>query len=289
MLGIIGTVPDEQFPLTCGEAIWTGDNIILGGHPIPVKRGTTAMIAAATETLKLMHRPAPYCYMVGDIGNGNGCKKLYRYLADNIHATPCRTLTFHYFQPELDLFLKMLAAIEKMPAKPTLIADAGFMYVAKMSGYAASFDLFTPDVGELAYLADEKAPHPFYTRGFILHADNNIPDLIQRAYKHNNAAGNLLVKGNTDYIADKNGIIATVNEPSVEELEPIGGTGDTLTGIASALIACGTDIPTATAQAAAINRLAGYLAQPTPATQVDAIIREIPKAVSQITTVSAMR
>jgi hypothetical protein len=32
---------------------------------------------------------------------------------------------------------------------------------------AAQFDLFTPDVGELAFLADEEAPHPFYTRGFI--------------------------------------------------------------------------------------------------------------------------
>ncbi len=30
-------------------------------------------------------------------------------------------------------------------------------------------DLFTSDVGELAFLADEEAPHLFYTRGFILH------------------------------------------------------------------------------------------------------------------------
>jgi len=35
-----------------------------------------------------------------------------------------------------------------------------------MSGNAQSFDLFTPDAGELAFLADEEAPHPFYTRGF---------------------------------------------------------------------------------------------------------------------------
>ena len=47
--------------------------------------------------------------------------------------------------------------------KPTLVADAGFMYVAKMSGYADAYDLFTPEAGELAILADEKAPHPFYT------------------------------------------------------------------------------------------------------------------------------
>jgi len=46
----------------------------------------------------------------------------------------------------------------------SLIADAGFMYAAKMSGQASKYDLFTPDVGELAFLADEEAPHLFYTR-----------------------------------------------------------------------------------------------------------------------------
>ena len=62
-----------------------------------------------------------------------------------------------------------------------LIADAGFMYVAKMSGAAPLYDLFTPDVGELAFLADEDAPAPLLHRGFILHEDNS-PDLIARAY-----------------------------------------------------------------------------------------------------------
>jgi ADP-dependent NAD(P)H-hydrate dehydratase / NAD(P)H-hydrate epimerase len=52
-----------------------------------------------------------------------------------------------------------------MNRRPILIADAGFMYAAKMSGQAACYDFFTPDVGELAFLADEMAPHPFYTRG----------------------------------------------------------------------------------------------------------------------------
>ena len=90
-----------------------------------------------------------------------------------------------------------------MPTRPTLVADAGFMYVAKMAGDAPFFDLFTPDAGELAYLADEKAPHPFYTRGFILHEENLIPDLIKRAYRHHNAASYLLVKGVEDFIASK--------------------------------------------------------------------------------------
>ncbi|MFO7970579.1 MAG: sugar kinase, partial [Desulfobacterales bacterium] len=63
-----------------------------------------------------------------------------------------------------------------MDPRPTLIADAGFMYAAKMSGLSEAYELFTPDAGELAFLADEEAPHPFYTRGFILHEENLIPD-----------------------------------------------------------------------------------------------------------------
>ena len=51
---------------------------------------------------------------------------------------------------------RILLAIEDLPVRPLLMADDGYMYVAKMSGYAASYDLFTPDVGELAFLSDEK-------------------------------------------------------------------------------------------------------------------------------------
>jgi hypothetical protein len=45
-------------------------------------------------------------------------------------------------------------AIEDMTARPVLIADAGFMYMAKMSGNAANFDLFTPDT-----LPSQHLPH----------------------------------------------------------------------------------------------------------------------------------
>lgn len=82
-----------------------------------------------------------------------------------------------------------------MRPQPLLIADAGFMYAAKMSGQSEAYDLFTPDAGELAFLADEEAPHPFYTRGFILHEENHVPELIARAYAHKNAAKHLLIKG----------------------------------------------------------------------------------------------
>ncbi len=281
MFGIIGTVPQKDFPLVHGTAILKEDQVVIGGEEIAINRGTPAMIAAAVKTLNYMGRPNPYCYLVGDIGNGEGCRLLYKHLIDKIADITFNTLALHYFQPDVNLFKQLLSKVNSMPIRPTLIADAGFMYVAKMGKDAPLFDLFTPDVGELAYLADENAPHPFYTRGFILHEENSVPDLIKRAYLHNNAASYLLVKGATDYIADKNGIIANIDNPMVEELEAIGGTGDTLTGIVSAMIDSGTDIALSAVKAAKVNRLAGYFGRPTPATQIYGIIKEIPRALDK--------
>jgi ADP-dependent NAD(P)H-hydrate dehydratase / NAD(P)H-hydrate epimerase len=184
--------------------------------------------------------------------------------------------------------LKVLFAVEEMTPRPRLIADAGFMYAAKISGQARRYDLFTPDVGELAFLADEEAPHPFYTRGFILHEDNLAPDLIARAYAHNNAARYLLVKGGTDYLADGRGILAAVDRPRIEALEAIGGTGDTLTGVVAALMAAGWDIEPAAVAAARLNRLAGQLADPTPATPVGEFIRQIPPALAMVLNQTAL-
>ncbi len=282
MLGIVGTIPIEDFPLIAGTVSLEGGYIVVGDNRINVNRGTPAMIAAAIETLKYMDKPNPFCYLVGDIGNGKGCRGLYKELEDNIINTSFKTLAFHYFQPEVDLFKNVIREIGKLPNKPILIADAGFMYVAKMGGDSSFFDLFTPDAGELAYLADEKAPHPFYTRGFILLEDNQVPDLIKRAYQYNNAAKYLLVKGVKDYVANKDGIISIIDSPVEEILEPIGGTGDTITGIVSALVSSGMDIETASAKAALVNRIAGFYAKPTPATQIYDIIKHIPRALSEV-------
>lgn len=282
MLGIVGTIPVEDFPLVLGTVSLEGDCIIVGNNRIKVNRGTPAMIAAAIKTLNYMGKSNPFCYLVGDVGNGNGCRILYKELEDNIINTSFEALALHYFQPEVALFKNFIAEIGKMPKKPILIADAGFMYVAKMGGDASFFDLFTPDAGELAYLADEKAPHPFYTRGFILHEDNQIPDLIKRAYQYNNAASYLLVKGEKDYIANKKGIMEIIDSPIEEAMEAIGGTGDTLTGIVSALISSGIDIEIASAKAALVNRLAGFYAKPTPATQIYDIIKQIPRALEDV-------
>jgi NAD(P)H-hydrate repair Nnr-like enzyme with NAD(P)H-hydrate dehydratase domain len=156
------------------------------------------------------------------------------------------------------------------------------MYAAKMSGQSECYDFFTPDVGELAFLADELAPHPFYTRGFILHQNDDVPDLIRQAYQHKNAARHLLVKGESDYIVHENQVVEKVDHPSFDAMEAIGGTGDTLTGLLSVL--CGADFKPVDAAvlAAKANRWSGYYADPSPATQVTELIDKIPQALSRV-------
>jgi len=282
MLAIAGTVPSEGFPLIDGEIILEDNHIRICDEYISINRGTPALMAAAIKTAETLGQPAPFGYLIGDIGLGKGSRRLYKYLTDHLPQSDFQILTFHYLQPIVHWHERLQQALHEMKKLPILIADAGFMYVAKMSGQAPMYDLFTPDIGELAFLADEKAPHPFYTRGFILHDENRVSDLIARAYTHNNAARFLLVKGKQDYLASRQGILETVDSPVEEALEAIGGTGDTLTGIVSALIDSGMSIPEAAVVAMKANRLAGFYAKPTPATQVMEIIQHIPKALSKI-------
>jgi len=255
---------------------------MIGGSTVPVNRGTPALMAAAWMTADVIGTSAPFGYLAGDIGRGKGSRSLYNYLAEQLPKSHFQTLTFHYLQPIIHWHERLQAILMQLQNRPFLIADAGYMYVAKMSGKASLYDLFTPDVGELAFLADEKAPHPFYTRGFILHDENKVPDLISRAYRYGNAARHLIVKGRQDYFADKAGILATVDSPVEEALEAMGGTGDTLTGIVSALIDSGIDVRRAAVIAMKANRLAGRYAQPTPATQVMEVIRHIPNALREV-------
>ena len=67
-----------------------------------------------------------------------------------------------------------------------------------------------------------------------------------------------------------------------EALEAMGGTGDTLTGIVSALIDSGMSIREASVVAMKANRLAGHYAKPTPSTQIIEVIHHIPKALSKV-------
>lgn len=282
MLSIIGTVPDDAFPVCRGRAVLNNDTLVINGIPVPVNRGTPALIGAALMAGQVLGTLEVEVCLAGDTGLGKGSRKLYDRLVRELPDMTADTLVFHYLQPDVDWHNRVLFSVDEMKTRPVLIADAGFMYAAKMSGQAEAYDLFTPDVGELSFLADETAPHPFYTRGFILHQDNEVPTLISRACEFGNSARHLLVKGSIDYVVAGSRILDQIRRPSAAAMEAMGGTGDTLTGLVCALIQAGRPIPEAARMAAIANRLAGVYATPTPATQVMEIIRHIPKALARV-------
>ncbi|KUJ95687.1 MAG: ADP-dependent NAD(P)H-hydrate dehydratase / NAD(P)H-hydrate epimerase [Desulfonauticus sp.] len=282
MLVLAGTYPSLNCPLLTGVYELRGTNIFLKDFKLEINRGTTALAATALLVCKELGLDAPYLCLAGDIGRGEGTHRVYSFLQKELAKLAPRVITFHYLLPDVDWQYKLFWAIEELPTKPFLIADAGHMYAAKMSGLAGKYDLFTPDLGELAFLADEKAPHPFYTRGFILHQEEERETLLKRSYAHNNASTFMLVKGREDLVVERGVIRSKIDAPCVEALEAIGGTGDTLTGLVSALIYAGFDVPGAMELAAKVNRVAGAKTNPSPATQIETIIQKIPEALKEV-------
>lgn len=282
---ICGSVPQEDFSLD--EGAWRLESRQLfpvgrEGRPLSVCRGTPALLAAALATCTALGRGSVEALLCGDTGDGRGSRELYSHLAAELPARPDTPgLTFHYLLPDLDGHNRVFMAWQECRPRPLLVADAGFMYVAKMSGYAAEYDLFTPDAGELAFLADEKAPHPFYTRGFLLDSHDDVPELLRRAHEHQNAARCMIIKGSRDCIAENGRITHTVSEPQTPAMEAIGGTGDMVTGIVTGLLAGGMELPAAALAACRTARIAGAFARPTPATQISELLQFVPEALEQ--------
>jgi NAD(P)H-hydrate repair Nnr-like enzyme with NAD(P)H-hydrate dehydratase domain len=92
----------------------------------------------------------------------------------------------------------------------------------------------------------------------------------------------MFVKGEVDYICQHGEIIEEISQPKIEALEPVGGTGDTITGMISALIYAGKSPLEACRIAGRANRRAGELSHPTPATQIKDIVKYIPKALREV-------
>ncbi len=279
---IVGTVPREDFPLYEGPCRFDEGRLLLDGRTLSISRGTPALLAAACAIAHVLGIKPPRALLAGDIGRGNGSARIYKYLTERLPMLSPELLIYHYLQPDVDWHNRIHLVTEGMEAKPLLVADAGYMYVAKMSGFASCYDLFTPDAGELAFLADEAAPHPFYTRGFILQEEERVEELIQRSYDHEDASRYMLVKGRCDVVASRQGIIERIAEPCVECMEPVGGTGDSLTGIVGALIAAGYPIPEACSLAAKVNRTMGLLANPTPASSIEDLLHSLPQALKMV-------
>ena len=277
MMLICGTVPTKDFPLTLGEVKTKGNSLIINDLEIPCTQGTSALISAALATTSHLNIGPPQVLLVGDNGQGKGSRLLYDYLIKNVVAISPSVLVLHYCLPVMGLMKRLCESIEKCSKKPIMIADASSMYAAKAAGLAAKFDIFTPDSCEMAFLADPEATHPAYIGRHLFDTDiTHVPQLVADAYRNKSAARLLLIKGAVDYVVEDGKILDTITEPDLPELEAIGGTGDTITGMVSALVYAELELHEAAIIAARANRMAGKYAQATPATRIQQIISQLP-------------
>ena len=285
---VCGSIPEPSLPpgwqtlaYDIEEGCLIGDADFARLH---VQRGTPTLYAACLLACRVLGVESPRALFVGDIGDGAGSAALYAELGTRLSqsADEFCGITFHYLFPDLDGHNRVLASLEGHARRPMLVADAGFMYAAKMSGYAKEYDLFTPDAGELAFLADENAPHPLYTRGFLLDSGHeDVPALAKRAWECGNAAQNMLVKARVDTLVVQGEVRGRVETPNVPALEAIGGTGDIVAGLVSAMLHADLAMERACLVAARAARRAGELACPTPATQVMDILAHMEQAVEE--------
>ena len=274
---IAGTIPIRDLPLIMGTVKAEGESLVINGHCVPCTQGTGAMIGAALATTNYLKLEPPQALVVGDIGQGKGSREIYEYLIQKVTTISPEVLALHYCLPDMALTRRLCQSIEKCVKRPIMIADAASMYAAKAAGLAPKFDIFTPDATEMAFLADPDATHPAYINRHLFDSDiAQTPILLTTAYQNNSAAKLLLVKGATDYIVRDGEIVATINEPNIPELEAIGGTGDTITGLVSALTYAGLEPHEAAIISAKANRMAGKFARATPATKVSQIIDQFP-------------
>ena len=282
MLLICGTAPRNDLPLTEGEAIRHGDTLRIGGAEIPCTQGTAALVSAACATLACLGKPAPRALLVGDDGSGKGSRLLYDHLIGNLPRLAPQVVVLHYMLPVMGLMRKVSESASKAPRRPFMIADAAAMYAAKAAGIAREFDLFTPDLSELAFLADPQATHPAYVSRHLFESDSaRIPELVAAAYANGSAARTLVVKGALDHIAQDGRIVDRLAEPNIPALEAIGGTGDTISGMAGALVSAGFDEITAARVAVRANRTAGLYAAVTPATRIWQVIETLPRVLAE--------
>ncbi len=272
---IVGTLADPDVPAAEGPFDCRDGRLIWNGRELAPERGTAALMAAYALAAQVLGLPPGRAVLAGDDGRGDGSRAVYDWLRAHIPQNPWSGLTFHYLFPEATSHDRIFLALDDLSPRPILAADAGFMYVAKLCGQAQEYDLFTPDAGEMAYLADPLAPHPFYTRGALIQQEPT-PAVIAATHREGNAARAMLVKGRLDRLVWRGRVVHQVAGPQVPALEAIGGTGDTATGLASALMAAGLRPIRAAALAAHLNRRAGFLADPNPGSSIAEILKPIP-------------
>jgi len=268
---VAGAMPIKGMELIKGHVKLEKNKIYVQNKEFPISMGTGALIGASFKTLEYFGKEDELVFLTaGDIGEGDGSSKIYSDLKEiNEDLT-----VIHYIKPKISEILKIDFS------KP-IIGDAGGMYAGKAAGIGDKYHMFFPDVGELAFLADEKSSHPAYVRGFISEIDDKeIPKLIEMAYKQK-MPEHMVVKGEKDHIVQNGKIIDSVEFPKVKAMECIGGTGDTLTGITCSLIACGFKTEDAGKLGCRINRKLAEIVNPRPDTKIFEIIQKIPEALKE--------
>jgi len=275
MIVLIGTVPYTT-GLYRGEAAIEGKSLRVNNALFPVERGSAAMAAACAKVCEFYGLEKPQCIFGGDTGDGQGTDLMFQEAIGKLDKYDPTVIVLHYLFPKIVYGLPLVRKIKSLAQKPQLIADAGGMYLMKVVNQAGCFDVFTPDEGELYFLADEFAPHPLYVRSQLVQEKISREKLIERAYQNKNTAVITVVKGAVDTIY-QNGIKQKdLSAPDLAAMEAIGGTGDTITGMLAALRFRGE--ADADYKALHLNRLIGKMINCNAATQINAFIEAIPRA-----------
>jgi NAD(P)H-hydrate repair Nnr-like enzyme with NAD(P)H-hydrate dehydratase domain len=278
---VAATLPIEPGAVFAGDVRRDSDGTLwVGETPLPWCQGTAAMLGAAETVASHLGQEPPYALLGGDIGRGEGTRAVFAELLAHVDRIRPGVIAFHYLQPVMALMRKAVDDLAENHPEITLVADAGGMYAAKASGVASAFELMTPDVGELGFLADPEASHPAYVQHYLFGTDEFDPVALGRlAYAHSGARA-LLIKGKTDHIVDRGEVVAAVDSPCVPALEAIGGTGDTVTGLVSGFLAAGFPTAEGAVCAAKANREAGRVMQATPAKRAADLIDALPSVLA---------
>ncbi len=275
---LIGTVPYHT-GVYVGHARIENDYLNVGNARFPIERGTAAMAASCAQVCSLFSLPLPLCIFGGDTSDGRGTDLMFQEVNASIDKYDPDVITLHYLFPKIAHGLPFLDKINSLQKRPQLIADAGGMYLMKTLNQSYLFDAFTPDEGELLFLADKFAAHPLYVRSELLDKVTDIDSLVEAAYRHKNAARTLVVKGAIDNIYQDGVKIKECRGPNIPAMEAIGGTGDTITGMISGLRYRKDE--DSYYKALVVNRLVGKRINATPATQIKEFIRAIPTVLEE--------
>jgi len=275
---VIATYPVSGGPVLEGPVTLDDDGTLaIDGVRVPASQGTSAMLGAACQVATHLGVAPVQALVAGDIGRGDGTRHVYERLTAAVERVQPSVVAFHYMQPVMALMRRAVEQLAETAPEALLVADAGGMYAAKAAGLAPRFEVMTPDVGEVGFLADPAVTHPAYVSHYLFGNDGFDPvALAARAYETGGSSRVLLIKGVRDHIVEAGKIVAVVDEPCVPELEAIGGTGDTATGLVSAFLGAGFPTVDAATCAARANREAGRVMGATPAMRARDLVAVLP-------------